>query len=330
MNKKRRLVIESNEISELRTYNLGGHLQKVLIDGRKKSNPMIIFLHGGPASPIPFCIGCRGMFPEITDVITMVYWDQLGCGKNDYVIDDTFSVQNFVVMTIDLIKCIKKDFPENKLWLYAMSWGSVLASRASETIPELIDGVVIYGQALKQLAFNDEIFGALENSSMPTRKKKRVAVVKERRYEYHLKDLNVIKKFVKRHTDGYVSKFSDLAPIDSAVYLIRGIISSPDYSLKDLMALPLNGFRKNTSVHKEIFQLDLSDTLKNLSVPYYIIQGEKDLITSTEMIKTFMKNVNNPNIRFGIVEDSSHVPSKKGWDVIKLVFKSIYEGNPHI
>ncbi|MDD4493703.1 MAG: alpha/beta hydrolase [Eubacteriales bacterium] len=143
MDKKRRHIIESNEISEIRTYNLGGYLQRVLIDGKKKTNPMVIFLHGGPASPIPFCVGCRGMFPEITDNITMVYWDQLGCGINNHLIDDTLSISSFVDMTIDLIKCIKNDFPESLLWLYAMSWGSVLAARASVSVPELINGSVI-------------------------------------------------------------------------------------------------------------------------------------------------------------------------------------------
>ena len=77
MNRKRKAIIAGNEISELKTYSLGGYPQKILIDGRKRANPIVIFLHGGPGSPIPFSVGCRGLFPEITDQVTMVYWDQL-------------------------------------------------------------------------------------------------------------------------------------------------------------------------------------------------------------------------------------------------------------
>ena len=73
MNKKRQAIIASNEISELKTYTLNGYPQKVLIEGKKRTNPMVLFLHGGPGTPIPFCEGCRGMFPEITENFTMVY-----------------------------------------------------------------------------------------------------------------------------------------------------------------------------------------------------------------------------------------------------------------
>lgn len=44
------------------------------------------------------------MFPELTDRVTMAYWDQLGCGINDHVIDDSFSIGHFVRMTVDLIQ----------------------------------------------------------------------------------------------------------------------------------------------------------------------------------------------------------------------------------
>lgn len=76
MNRKRKALIATHEISEMRSYVLNGISQKVLIEGKSASNPMVIFLHGGPGSPLPFCAGCRGMFPEVTARATMVYWDQ--------------------------------------------------------------------------------------------------------------------------------------------------------------------------------------------------------------------------------------------------------------
>ena len=113
MNKRRKQIIESYEVSKLVTYNLGGYEQKVLIEGKSRKAPVMISLHGGPGSPIPFSEGCRGMFPEITDSVIMVYWDQLGCGINNYVIDNSFCIDDFVAMTVDLIREIKKEFSDN-------------------------------------------------------------------------------------------------------------------------------------------------------------------------------------------------------------------------
>ena len=76
MNKKRKQIIEQNEISELHTFSLGGVPQKVLVEGKSRELPVVINLHGGPGSPIPFSVGCRGLFPMFTDRFIMVYWDQ--------------------------------------------------------------------------------------------------------------------------------------------------------------------------------------------------------------------------------------------------------------
>ena len=96
---KRKKYIRSCEISELATVRLYGIEQKILIEGKSKSLPVVIMLHGGPGSPVPFSVGCRGLFPEWTDKAIMVYWDQLGCGINNYKLDDSYRIENFVQMT---------------------------------------------------------------------------------------------------------------------------------------------------------------------------------------------------------------------------------------
>ena len=80
MNKKRKAIIEANKISMVKEFNLGGYPQKVLIEGKSDNLPVVISLHGGPGSPIPFCVGARGLFPEFTEHCILVSWDQYGCG----------------------------------------------------------------------------------------------------------------------------------------------------------------------------------------------------------------------------------------------------------
>ena len=76
MNKTRKQYIKSCEVSEVVTLTLGGYEQKVLIEGKRKDLPVVITLHGGPGSPVPFSVGCRGLFPEWTSKAIMVFWDQ--------------------------------------------------------------------------------------------------------------------------------------------------------------------------------------------------------------------------------------------------------------
>lgn len=312
MNKKRRAIIASNEISELKEYTLNGYAQKVLVEGKKRTNPIVIFLHGGPGSPIPFCEGCRGMFPELTEQFTMVYWDQLGCGINNCLIDDFFSVDTFVKMTIDLVRQIGEDYKGNPINIFAVSWGSILAAKVAEAIPGLLNRVVIYGQVLKQLSFNEEVFAALDKTDLPKKQKERLLVMRQSPV-HSLEELKTIMGWIGKYTEGYQSKKGGKTPIGS---ILIGLLGSPDYSLKDFKAIVVNGYMKNKSLLTELMGIDLSETLKRVDVPYLILQGDTDIVTSTSMVSNFVKAAGNDKLHYLQVENSGHLPSAGGMDMI--------------
>lgn len=160
-------IKSNNEISELCLFLLGGYQQNVLIEGRGKDNPIVITLHGGPGTPIPFSVGCRGLFPVFTDEFIMVYWDQLGCGINNYVVDDSFSIDTFVQMTAELVEKIKLKFPNNKIMIFSNSWGSILSAKLLERNPYIVDSVIACGQIVKNVFICDEVRDTLAQTSIP-------------------------------------------------------------------------------------------------------------------------------------------------------------------
>ncbi len=305
---KRKKYMESCQVSEIKTYDLNGYPQKIVLEGKSSSAPIIIYLHGGPGSPVPFCAGSRGLFPEITDRFIMVYWDQLGCGINDHPIDDTFSVDSFVRMTVDLIKAVRHDFPKNPIHLFGVSWGSVLAANAAARVPALLSRVVVYGQVTKDLFFNEEVFDALEKAKLNGKERetlerfKTVESMGER-------EIAAMAKLISRHTQGYRAKEGGKTPMGK---IMLGLLTSPDYTLKDLKAVAVNGTRKNQSLFQELIRLDLRDALAHMTVPYLIMQGDTDLVTSTKMIGSFVRESGNDNLRFDLVKNSGHMPSGAG------------------
>lgn len=319
INRKRKALIAANEISEMRSYILDGIPQKVLIEGKRASNPVVIFLHGGPGSPLPFNAGCRGMFPELTDKATMVYWDQLGCGINDYPIDDSFSIERFVVMTTDLIKQIKADFKECPICIFGVSWGSILAAKAAEIVPEWIDRVVIYGQVLRPLLSHKEVFEVLEKSNMPGKHKARLTLLKDRNATYSIEEFIAVLGWIREYTEGYQAKDGGKMKLGSIIW---GLLTSPDYSLKDVKAMVLNGYKKNKSLLNELLSIELSETLRKVQVPYMILQGDTDIVTSTKTVAAFVETSGNNNLHFQMVGHSGHMPGAKGMkEIIGTVFE---------
>lgn len=315
MNKQRKNVIDGNEISQIYNFNLGGYFQKVLIEGKSRKNPIIITLHGGPGTPIPFSVGCRGMFPLFTDNFIMVYWDQLGCGINNYKIDDNFKIKMFVDMTCDLITEVKKIFPDNKIYLFSTSWGSVLSALAADMKQNEIDGAVVCGQIIKDIFFNDEVFEELEKSNIP---KKKLDIVKRTNpNNASSKELQLVSSCLTKYTDAYNNKNGRKSPMS---FIIKGLLTSPDYKFKDFKAIMVNGYKGNNSLWNELLKIDLTDTLSNVKIPYVIIQGDTDIVASTKKVKKLIKNSDNSNLKFYEVKDTGHFP---GADMMEKIFEEL-------
>ena len=274
---KRKDVILNNEVSELCVFTLNGYEQKVLIEGKRKDSPIIITLHGGPGTPIPFSIGCRGLFPAFTDIFIMVYWDQLGSGINNYVIDDTFSIDSFVQMTEELVAQIKKKFPNNKVMIFSTSWGSILSTKFLERNPHAVDAVIACGQIVKNVFICDEVKNTLCKSRIPKKKLDRINNVTVENFTG--KDLQLISDSLRKYTNAYQNKIGAKAPMGP---IIKGLLTSPDYKMKDFKAIMVNGYMKNTSLWKEILRLNLTEQLKKVEIPYIILQGDTDIVASTQ------------------------------------------------
>ncbi len=315
MKKERKEYIKSCEVSEVVTLRLGGYPQKVLFDGKRKDLPVVLCLHGGPGTPVPFSVGTRGLFPEWTDKVILVSWDQLGCGANNYPLDNSFSVERFVLMTLDLISEIKKRFPENKLILLGISWGSVLALHAACRVPDLVDGVLIYGQVLCDLFYSEEVFLELEQNA-PEKAKRRIAEIKcagkDLDGKQLRKNLGELTKYIRTYTDGYTNRAGKNAEIGG---IVKGLLSSPDYSLKDFLAVVKNGYLKNDSLWQELLHADYRPLLQSVAVPYTVIQGDTDIVASTATVKRTVEESKNNYVRLRIIEKSGHMPSEQGMQI---------------
>lgn len=311
MDKKRKQIIKSNEISQLYTFSLGGVLQKVLIEGKTKELPIVISLHGGPGSPIPLSVGCRGLFPEFTDRAIMVYWDQLGCGINDCVIADKYEINSYVEMTVDLVKEVKKLFPTNPVILFGISWGSVLALKTVKKIPEMVDAVVTWGQIIRKLFFNREVLETLEKSNMPTKKLKKAKEILEKAPSED--GLPFLTGCIRKYTNGYQNKEGSPAPLSK---VIMGLLTSPDYKFKDFKAIMVNGTVKSKLLWPQLLEIDLKKELLTVEKPYYILQGDTDIVTNTTILKEVLEGADNEFLHYEVVEKSGHIPGVEGMDAV--------------
>ena len=224
-------------------------------------------------------------------------------------------------MTVDLIKAIHCDFPDNDINLFGVSWGSGLAANAAARIPELLHRVVVYGQVTKELFFNQEVYEKLDAAKLNRKEREYLGLLKSNHVpEPH--DIMMMAKLIRKHTEGYQAKDGGKTPMGKILF---GLLTSPDYSLKSFKAIVVNGTQKNRSLLQELMCLDLSSTLESITVPYFIMQGDTDIVTPTKYIRALVETAKNGSLHFCIVPNSGHMPGgngmaymiEKGFDFLK-------------
>ncbi|MBR6616370.1 MAG: hypothetical protein IKL00_00660, partial [Oscillospiraceae bacterium] len=268
-----------------------------------------------PGTPIPFSVGCRGLFPASTNKFIMVYWDQLGCGINNHPIDGSFTIAAFVNMTADLIREVKQLFPENRIFLFSTSWGSILSALVMEQEP--VDGVAACGQIVRNVFFNDIVYHELEQSKLP---KEKLAKIRSIRIEQITnKDMILVSGSIRKYTYGNVNPNGKKAPMGNMIW---GLLTSPDYRFRDFKAIMMNGCQGNLTLWKEILTLDLTDTLRNVQIPYLMVQGDTDIVATTEYVQEIVENSGNPRLQCRVVKNCGHEPTA---DMMDAVFHALDE-----
>ncbi len=298
-------------ISRVETVPLGGRPQKILLEGGSAHNPIVLALHGGPGSPIPFGVGCRGLFPDFTDRCILVCWDQYGCGANNAPLPEDFGIEDFAEMTVDLIRHLKAQFPGNRLYLFGMSWGSILSVLAANRAPQMVDGVLAYGQVTWKLLQSEDTLAALL-ASVPEKIRKqaqRIFVYQE----LSAKNALLISKWVRKYTEGYVNKSEPKAPLWP---LVKGLLTSPDYRPRDVLAVMVNGCGKSKRLIEDLTRVDLRSELLHVRVPYHILQGQTDVVTSTRQAVALVEKCGNPLLTCTVIPNAAHMPGRNGMNAI--------------
>lgn len=78
----------------------------------------------------------------------------------------------------------------------------------------------------------------------------------------------------------------------------------------------VNGTATSTRLWPELLKMDLTEELLGVNIPYYILQGDTDIVTSTADIQSAVESSNNTNLHCRVIENSGHIPGKAGMDAV--------------
>jgi pimeloyl-ACP methyl ester carboxylesterase len=149
-------------IEELRAVQIGGIPQWISVRGHDRRNPILLFIHGGPAStemPVSW------MYQSAwEDYFTVVQWDQRGAGKtyvaNDpKVVEPTITGERMIADAEEMAAYLRAHYGRQKIFVLGHSWGSIMGLELARRHPDWLHayigmGQMIYGRDNERLGYD--------------------------------------------------------------------------------------------------------------------------------------------------------------------------------
>jgi len=308
----KRVAITTSDGIDLGEYvTIGGIQQFLYHRGENINNPVILFLHGGPGSP---------MLPFVQDFqlpwekhLTVVHWEQRNSGKTFYKNDPskvapTTTIDQLVADTHEIVLYLKQKYGKDKIWIVGHSWGSILGSLFVHRHPQSVQGYIGVGQVVDM--FENEQIGF----------DKALECITAANCDKDIQTLQLLKPYPVRKFDSEMkNKLSKLRKVQGkyklaaspTAKLVYSAITSPFYSIKDMRYMILadiDGINHGQQlIFQELFEtFDLKSVTTDYQVPMFYIHGTRDWQTPYSIVEKYYASVVAPQKGFYPILDAGH------------------------
>jgi pimeloyl-ACP methyl ester carboxylesterase len=286
---------------------LGGVPQVVSVRGRDRANPVLVFVHGGPGTPL---MPTSWMWQRpVEEFFTVVHYDQRGAGRSFRLSDpdevrSTMHPEQYTRDALQLVEWLRAELSTDRVVIAGHSWGTVIATRAVLERPELFSAYLGIGQLVDFRAGEQASFGWVRDEA-------------QRRGDDHAVEqldaltpypgdgpLDVPKVIVERE---WVQRYGGFAAGRADCdYFMYGDITSPDYSEQDREST-----NAGNALHAEVVLPLLTDIdftgVTKFPVPIVQFLGRHDQMTPTGPVTAWMDQLAAPVKVVEWFEDSAHM-----------------------
>ncbi|MFS0781861.1 alpha/beta fold hydrolase [Bacillus sp. 1P06AnD] len=280
---------------------INGIEQFLYHSGDRAENPVILHLHGGPGLPFSNRAYLQSNW---NPYFNMVYWDQRGAGKTALKNPDkkpTF--ENLLQDIHDIIFYLQKKYNQDKIGLFAHSWGTVIGSIYANQFPEHVSFYIGVGQVISPI--QDEIVGYKET----------VRRLQEKGDIQGLQRIMGLGDYPGDNTGDILPKMEVVRNLQYQLGMAsydaektrKEIQQSPLFTPKDLNARDIS-IKLLDQLYKRMHDYSLYDYPLQYSIPVFYLLGENDWqVPAIQGIEYFQK-IKAPDKDLIIIKGTTHSP----------------------
>lgn len=281
-------------IASLEKVELGGVDQWINIRGRDRSNPVVLFLHGGPGMPMMYL--AHKFQRPLEEHCVCVQWDQRGAGKSysKNIPVESLTVEQILTDAFELTELLRERFEKEKIYLAGHSWGTYIGMLLVERHPELFEAFVSIGQVV------DETKG------------REIADIFIKEQAQKRGNEEALDEMV-RDPDGFREKWlfafgGELYGETSYTPFIMAGLKSPEYGLFDIQKVAHGSNFSSKHMVYDVIEGTILQNIQSVDIPVYFFTGRHDYTTPFELIELFYEQLKAPRKQLIWFDNSAHFP----------------------
>lgn len=307
--------ILGQSIKEEKFVSIGGIQQWLTISGVDRSNPVVLFLHGGPGSP--GSLYSEAIFEGWEKEFVLVNWDQRGAGRTfgknaptnvdeEYWIENPLTVERMTADGIEVAEYLLKNLGNEKIILMGTSWGSVLGSKMALSRPDLFYAYVGHSQLVNpagdiRLVYRNLLSKALELENMES--KEILQTLGPPPYDDARNTgrlMRLIKKYESENAVPAPESWWKPAPQYDNPTDAQHREDGDDYSFIHYAG------HAQLSIEAMSASINLLENGLVYEIPVFLIQGNKDILTPLEISKAYFDKITAPKKGYFTVSGAAH------------------------
>jgi pimeloyl-ACP methyl ester carboxylesterase len=294
-------------ISERVTVEIGGIPQGMFIQSADPSNPVLLFLHGGPGM-VEFFM--EEYYPTgLAEHFTMAWWEQRGAGMSfsPDIPPETMTMERMIVDAIEVADYLRDRFGQDRILLLGHSWGSYLGIQVAAQAPDRFLAYVGMAQIAHQL--RSEI---MSREAM-------IAAYRTRGDERMVGRLEAAEVSMEVGTSPEWMRLRDAAmhgigaghmremtSVVTGIFLPMWRVRA--YTLGEKINIWRGKLWSRPFFWEGMLRDDLSARLTAFQVPIHMFVGMHDLTANPALSRAYFDMIEAPEKGFHVFENSAHSP----------------------
>jgi pimeloyl-ACP methyl ester carboxylesterase len=297
----------AGSISERVFVDINGIRQSMIVQTTDVTNPVLLFLHGGPGMPEFFLNTTHPAGLERD--FTMVWWDQRGAGLSfdPDIPPESMTLAQLIADTISVTDFLRQCFKKEKIYLLGHSWGSFLGIQVAAAAPQLYHAYIGMAQVSFQLRSEvaahrymlDE-YAHRGDAAMVRRLTAAPATMDD-----GLSDAYLRLRDGAMHGLG-IGTTRDMASVVTGVFF--PVWRCPAYTLGEKVNIWRGMSFSRRFLWNDFIRTDLTNLIHQLDLPLYFFTGLYDYTANHDLAKGFFDQIKAPVRGFYTFQKSAHSP----------------------